>query len=101
MGYRYVYFSTKDRALITDMRERNISFRKIAKEFDVCTDTAIAVFDGTWRPRAVKLPVNDEVVYFDWLVMGSYAAVGRKYGTSEKPVRKKIQRFCEQQGIEL
>lgn len=86
-------FSETDIDEVMRMRAEGTSFRAIGKTFGVSADTAIKVVNGTWTPRPLKLPEDDGALYLDWLLLGTYSAVGRKYGATEEPVRRRMKRF--------
>lgn len=46
-------------------------------------------------PTPRKLPESDRVVYFDYLELGTYVAVAKKYGTAPRTARVRILKIVE------
>lgn len=94
-----VNFSDVDKRDIQRMNSQGMSYRVLARRYNVCKDTISNVVDGTWKPKPAKLPVEDSQLYLEYLMLGTHAAVARKYGVSDAPIRRRIKALVIREGV--
>lgn len=99
-GQRYIHFTDEQ---VSEMKRRyasGVSGYRLGQMYDVCTETALKIVHDEWTPRSVKLPTSNEVLYMDYLLLGSFGAVARKYDVTDKAVKKRLKPYMESIGAE-
>lgn len=94
-GARHIALSDEQKQEMRELRDDGVSFHQIATQFGISKETAAAVIRGTWTPREVKLPRDDEKLYLDYLMIGSCIGMARLYECSESSVRKRINKYLK------
>lgn len=99
-GQKYIHFSDAEIAAMKKMHSDGASGRTIARQYGICAETALKIVSDTWTPREVKLGVTNETLYLDYLLLGSFGAVARKYSVTDKAVKKRLRVYMDSIGVE-